>query len=98
MNKVLIQNLTTAIVAVSQDIRRRLVAFEGVSEGRIEVVYNGVASSAIIGGAAREEIRREFGFDAADVVIGTVGRLDPIKDLPMLFEAFQALKANHDDL
>lgn len=98
VNKLLIQNLTSAIVAVSRDIRQRLVVFEGVSERRIEVLYNGVATPRPIGGERREELRRSFGFGAADVVVGTMGRLDQIKNLPMLFQAFQAARSSHVEL
>ncbi|MGH8305755.1 MAG: glycosyltransferase, partial [Steroidobacteraceae bacterium] len=90
VNRLLIRRLTHSFVAVSEDIRRRLQRYEGLDERRIEVIYNGVAAAPPLSHAAREALRAEFGFRPDHFVVGTVGRLDPIKNLPMLVRSLAA--------
>src|SRR5690606_36076735 len=46
----------------------------------------------------RAELRRALGVSADEFLIGTVGRLDPIKNLPLLLKAFHALRERHAKL
>lgn len=87
VNRAIIAPLTHRFIAVSADIRERLVRFEGLRRERIDVIYNGIDSTATIDAGARAALRRELGFQDEDFVVGTVGRLDPIKNLPMLVKA-----------
>jgi sugar transferase (PEP-CTERM/EpsH1 system associated) len=93
-NRLLIAPKTDLAVAVSEDIRQRLVRFEGLAADRIQVVYNGAHDS---GSPARDELnalRRELGIDEKDFVIGFVGRLDPIKNIPMLLDSMSRLRTD----
>jgi L-malate glycosyltransferase len=97
LNKILIQNLTHKAVAVSRDVAKRLVKYEGMSKGRIDVVYNGVHFPQEITAERRKLFRKQFGFKANDFIIGAIGRLDPIKNLPLLINAiFEAKNDNKD--
>ncbi len=89
-NRLLIRRLTHRFVAVSQDIRARLERYEGLAGAPIEVIYNGFAAEQPLTLAARAQLRRELGFAADDFVVGTVGRFDPIKNLPMLVASLAA--------
>jgi glycosyltransferase involved in cell wall biosynthesis len=73
------------IFSVSHDLRRHMIA-EGLPASRIEVIPNGIdpASPSV---AARDELRRELGAGPATVVLITVARLDPVKDLSTLLSA-----------
>lgn len=84
VNRSLVRKLTHRFVAVSEDVRRRLKIYEGLNGTRIEVVYNGVSPESRLTDAAREQLRSQLGFGAGDFVVGTVGRFDPIKNLPLL--------------
>jgi glycosyltransferase involved in cell wall biosynthesis len=84
VNRVLIRRLTHRFIAVSKDIRERLHRYEGLDLDQIEVVYNGVEPASRITAKERAALRREFGFGDEHFVVGTVGRFDPIKNLPML--------------
>jgi L-malate glycosyltransferase len=86
-NRMLIKRLTHCFVAVSEDIRQRLVRYEGLGGGQIDVVYNGVRPELPLGPEAREALRRGLGFEPESFVVGTVGRFDPIKNLPILVES-----------
>jgi glycosyltransferase involved in cell wall biosynthesis len=84
VNRALICRLTHRYVAVSHDLRERLKRYEGIDAERVEVIYNGVSDSETLDTSARNALRCEFGFGERDFVVGTVGRCDPIKNLPML--------------
>ncbi len=84
MNRLLVRKLTHRFVAVSQDIRERLREYEGLDADRIEIIYNGVRAEPLLGTSEREVLRSELGLTPGSFVVGTVGRFDPIKNLPML--------------
>lgn len=83
-NRWIVKPLTHRVVAVSEDVRERLHRYEGLQYQAITVVYNGVAPEPLLDAATRIALRREWGFAADDFVVGTVGRFDPIKNLPLL--------------
>lgn len=83
-NRWIIKPLTHRVVAVSEDVRERLRRYEGLQQQAISVIYNGVAPEPPLDAATRTALRREWGFTPEDFVIGTVGRFDPIKNLPLL--------------
>jgi len=87
VNRQVVRRLTHRFVAVSEDVRVRLGRYEGLDPARIEVIYNGVAAEAPLSAEERRALRRELGFDDDAFVVGTVGRFDPIKNLPMLVES-----------
>ena len=64
----------------------------------ITQIYNGVDETTYQPGPADESLRRELGLTDRSLVIGTVGRLDPIKDYPSLLRAFAALRRDHPDI
>jgi glycosyltransferase involved in cell wall biosynthesis len=88
VNRLLISRLTHRTIAVSEDIRQRLNIYEGLKKENIDVIYNGVQTAQVLNNADREACRNTFGFEAGSFVVGTVGRLDSIKNLPMLVNAF----------
>lgn len=98
VNKVIIQNLTHKMVAVSKDVGCRLVRYEGASANRITVFYNGVQPPTLINKARREDLRQQLGIKNDDFVIGCVGRLDPIKNFPMLLNSLAAAKKTINNL
>jgi L-malate glycosyltransferase len=86
-NKILIKRLTHRFVSVSEDVRRRLGKFEGLDYDEIEVVYNGVKIDRMLAVDVRNSLRASAGFSSSDFVVGTVGRFDPVKNLPMLMKS-----------
>ncbi|MBS0375278.1 MAG: glycosyltransferase [Proteobacteria bacterium] len=81
--------LTHRFIAVSADIADRLRRYEGLQGAPIEVVYNGVQPAEPLKATARAAQRAALGLADADFVVGTVGRFDPIKNLPMLVAALK---------
>lgn len=86
-NRWIIKPLTHRVIAVSEDVRERLRRYEGLQHQAISVVYNGVAPEPPLDAATRTALRREWGFTPEDFVVGTVGRFDPIKNLPLLMNS-----------
>ena len=83
----LLGRLPQAIYAVSADLRRHMIA-EGLPGGRISVIHNGIDPGAPPTPDGRFAARRLLGIGEQALVIGTAGRLDPVKDLSTLVESF----------
>jgi L-malate glycosyltransferase len=90
VNRALIRKLTHRFVAVSRDTAARLQRYEGLDADQIEVIYNGVTPARLLTPDERAAMRAELGFADDDFVVGTVGRFDPIKNLPMLLASLDA--------
>lgn len=90
INRLLIQRLTHRFVAVSDDVRARLVRYEGIADDRVQVIHNGVHPLGPLDDPIRTRLRRDLGIEADQIVIGTVARFDPIKNLPMLVASIEA--------
>lgn len=70
---------TDHIIAVSHDLKRYLVDF-GLNAGKITVIHNGIEPCTFMDTKKEEFLRKNLGIEKGDKVIGTVGRLVPIKD------------------
>jgi L-malate glycosyltransferase len=81
-----------SIVAVSHELRDYMIAARFPSE-RVEVVHNGVEPATVPSAADRRRARQQLGLDDRALVVATVARLDPVKDLMTLFEAFAQVRA-----
>jgi L-malate glycosyltransferase len=74
------------VVTVSSELRQHLVA-EGFPTGKVSVIYNGIDVGAVPGADMRARVRLELDIPDDAVVVGTVARLDPVKDLHTLIRA-----------
>jgi sugar transferase (PEP-CTERM/EpsH1 system associated) len=92
---------TDAVFAVSAQLKADLVRHVGMPEARVEVLYNGVdlrrfrrapagAGAADAASLEREAVRTEWGISTDAAVIGSVGRLVPVKNYGLLLRAFAA--------
>ncbi len=91
-NRSVIRNLTHRFAAVSEDVRNRLVKYEGLDSEQIDVVYNGVTPDEQLNSKKRDQLRRSFGTGPKDFLVGTAGRFDPVKNLPMLLKSIAAAR------
>ncbi|MCC7486315.1 MAG: TIGR03088 family PEP-CTERM/XrtA system glycosyltransferase [Burkholderiales bacterium] len=79
-------------IAVSRDLAAYLENGVGVDPGRITQIYNGVDAELFHPAAgARESLALPGAADTGLFVIGTVGRMQDVKDQPTLARAFVAL-------
>ncbi len=82
--------------AVSQDLRRHMLA-EGFPAARVEVIENGIDPGPEPGRDDRGRARAALGLPHDAPVVGTVARLDPVKDLPALVRAIAEVRRTLSD-
>ena len=74
------------VVTVSSELKQHLVA-EGFPTDKVNVIYNGIDVGPLPDAPARARVRQQLGLDERTIVVGTVARLDPVKDLQTLVRA-----------
>ena len=86
------------VIAVSSEIHERLIR-AGVPPERIATVLNAIDHRLFQRDRLREaSYRRGLGFEANDIVIGTVGRLERGKGLEMLIDAVADVRRTRADV
>ena len=88
-------SLVDHIVIVSGAQRPWLEQTIGIPRRKITRICNGVSLDRFSSGRSREKARADLHLQRTDFVIGTVGRLDPIKDQGSLIRALSALAASY---
>jgi glycosyltransferase involved in cell wall biosynthesis len=86
--------ITDRITAISQATKQALVDFENVPEKRIEVIYNGIKPPVVIPSKILV-LKEKLGITTETKVIGTIARLDPIKNHKMMLNAFAQVLTTH---
>jgi glycosyltransferase involved in cell wall biosynthesis len=82
------------VVGVGEAVRRALVANEGISHGRVGVIYNGIDPGAFsVARSDRLDVRAGLGLRADDFVLVQVARLDYLKDHATAVRALQHVVA-----
>jgi len=89
----LLSNFCDGILAPSEESRKEYSRDVGIKPGKIQVIYNGIDlnrfdlnRSELIKG-----IRAAFDFGSDDIVIGSVARFDPVKNMGALVKAFSKI-------
>ncbi len=81
--------VTAAYTGVSEFTRQSLVSFEKMPAGRIEVIYNGIWLDTVGGNRlVWEAVRSSLQLQEKDLLVLSIGRMDPIKDFGTLIRAF----------
>jgi glycosyltransferase involved in cell wall biosynthesis len=89
---------SSALVTVSESVRDDLVALGIAPAGRIRVVPLGLELEGLAGELPRGGLREQAGFAAGAPLVGVVGRLAPIKDLPTFLLAARRLLEHRPDV
>jgi glycosyltransferase involved in cell wall biosynthesis len=84
-NRVL-RSAASDVFSVSSELSEHLAA-EGFPQGKVRTIYNGIDVGPLPDSATRDAVRNELGVGERASVIGTIARLDPVKDLSSLLEA-----------
>lgn len=93
----ILSRLPGRLCAVSADLKQHMVA-EGFPARRLKVLYNGIDPGERPTHAQRHAARVELGIPEGAFVAGTVGRLDPVKNLPLLLRAHALAAAGNPGL
>ncbi len=88
--------LTSAIVSISEATRDALIRYEFIPRKKIRVIYNGI-SPLHRDDRAVEQIRESLGIPREAFVVGTVSRLDPVKNQTMMLRAFRRFSKRNPD-
>jgi glycosyltransferase involved in cell wall biosynthesis len=83
--------LTDAVVAVSEPLRIYLAKRLRLPESQIAVVRNGVDTDTFRPRAPSGDLWRELGLRPDQPIIGSIGRLEPVKGYDVVIEAFGRL-------
>jgi glycosyltransferase involved in cell wall biosynthesis len=83
-----LSRLARKVTAISEATRDALCVFENFPKSKIEVVYNGI-DDTFVRLSDTNGLKAEFGIDDRTPILGTVARLDPIKNHPMMIRALK---------
>ncbi|MCG8431854.1 MAG: glycosyltransferase family 4 protein [Candidatus Omnitrophica bacterium] len=83
------------VIAVSEAVKASLVERVGIPPEKVTVIYNSAPRCAACAAKERSGLRREFGWDEKDFLIGSVGRLQDHKGHRFLVEAVARLRRKH---
>jgi glycosyltransferase involved in cell wall biosynthesis/protein-tyrosine-phosphatase len=79
-----------SVIAVSKRIEETLRT-SGYRPGSLRHLHNGVHLGKVKASRTREEVTRELGIDPGALIVGTVGRLSPIKGHSWFLQAAQRI-------
>jgi sugar transferase (PEP-CTERM/EpsH1 system associated) len=86
-------NRTDAVVVVAPSVREKLIERSGIRADKVSVVANGVELSGLEHADERaKKLRTSLGLEADDVLIGSVGRLAPVKNFRAAIDAIVELR------
>jgi sugar transferase (PEP-CTERM/EpsH1 system associated) len=83
---------TDWVVAVSESVAAYLRARVVTRPSRVVVIPNGIATREFARLGDRTRLRHEWEVDDRHVVIGSIGRLEPVKGYDVMLEAFARLR------
>lgn len=80
---------TDVIVCISQATADALVKYENFPRRKVGVVYNGIKSTKHkFSQQDKFALIKKLGLSDTDIILGTISRLDPIKNQKMMINAF----------
>lgn len=91
-------SLTDVVFTVSKELRQFHALQVNIPPARIRVVYNGVDTERFaFRNESRAAVRAQLGINPETVVVGSVGRMVPIKDYPLtLCGVSRLMQRGHD--
>lgn len=87
----LLNLLSDQVTAISAATREALITFENFPKENIKVIYNGIDDSKYLL-PHDEALKNSFGIPSGAPVLGTVARLDSIKNHPMMIKALKIVQ------
>jgi L-malate glycosyltransferase len=89
VDRFVVQHFMDCVVSVSEDLRTQLSQY--LPEHKIVTVHNGIDLKKVFSPLSVSQAKERLGIPAKSWVIGTVGRLDPIKRLDLFLAAAQEI-------
>jgi len=91
--------IVNKIIAVSEGLKNYLIRKLHFPVKKIDIIPNGIDTAEFFAPAWKDEaviIRKETGLNDDDYVIGTIGRLTPVKNQALLIRAFASVAKGHN--
>ena len=85
---------TSHITAISKATTEALVKYENFPRRKVQVIYNGINVDTE-SFKDEDSLKAELNIPEGARVLGTISRLDPIKNQPMMIEAFSEVLQSH---
>ena len=90
MSRGVIRTLATDYFACSREAGTALFGSKGVESKKFHIIRNAIDTEKYRYDAKiREKIREKFGVNESTIIFGSVGRLDPVKNLFFLIDVFE---------
>jgi Glycosyltransferase len=86
--------LTDCVTAISSATGNALVEYENFSRKKIRIVYNGI-DDTMYTTPADTRLRQSLGIKPDDSILGTVARLDPIKNHKMMIKSLKIVHQSY---
>jgi glycosyltransferase involved in cell wall biosynthesis len=83
------------LVTVSEKMHRQVLAYPHISTRQVTMIRNGIDCQAYYSPDQRDSCRSEFGLTSESQAIGYAGRIEKMKRLDLLLEAFSSVLACH---
>ena len=88
--------ITDGIITLIDNMKDDLCSSLNVARDKVEIIKNGVDLSIFANGDRR--LRYDFDIKDSEVVIGAVGRIDPVKNYATMIKAFHVVSSRHYNL
>ena len=88
---------TDYITAISKSTADAVAKYEYIPRNKIQIIYNGIKEIEV-GSKTRDDLLNELGLSPDCRYIGTISRLEPIKNQKMMINAFYKVKKHMPDL
>jgi glycosyltransferase involved in cell wall biosynthesis len=85
--------LSRVVICDGEPVRRQLIERQGLSARKVITIHNGIDLARFGRPADRAVARRAAGITGDGPIIGTVARLEPVKDQALLVRAFATVLA-----
>lgn len=83
-----LSRFSSQVIAVSEDLKSNLVAQFHVNPDKVTVIHNGIDLSIYKPASPNFDMRKKLGIPPDEKIIGTVGRIVPLKDHKTLVRSF----------
>jgi glycosyltransferase involved in cell wall biosynthesis len=88
--------MTSSIIAISSATRLALAKYEFIPKYKIQVIYNGI-EGLVIDESEVLKLRGSLNLTSETYIVGTISRLDSVKNHPMLLKAFRLFIHTHPE-
>jgi sugar transferase (PEP-CTERM/EpsH1 system associated) len=94
MARRIISPMVTSFIVVSEDMKNWLINSIGIKRSKVKKIINGV-DTAKFRPVTENALDLNFKLKRGEITIGTVGRLDPIKNHDLLIKAFDKINSKY---